>query len=59
MKKNLNLSMLDPKAKTKIEELLKLMGDSVSMLYDLATHDEKTGIYNNKFFENMLEMVIE
>lgn len=59
MVKKLNLSMLDPKAKGKIEELLKTMGDSISMLYDLATHDEKTGIYNNKFFENMLEMEIE
>ena len=29
------------------------------MLYDAAIHDEKTGLYNNKFFETVFEMEAE
>jgi diguanylate cyclase (GGDEF)-like protein len=32
------------------------MHESVSLLYEVATHDEKTGVYNNKFCENILTM---
>lgn len=28
----------------------------ISLLYELATHDEKTGLYNTKFFDDILEM---
>ena len=31
----------------------------LSTLYNLATRDEKTGLYNNKFFESILEMEME
>ncbi|MDO8528760.1 MAG: GGDEF domain-containing protein [Nanoarchaeota archaeon] len=50
---------LDPKFKEKINQLFESMHESVSMLYEAATHDEKTGLYNNKFFETMLEMEME
>ncbi len=47
----------------KVEKLFKSANSSqkefVSWLYDLATHDEKTGLYNMKFFENILNMEIE
>ena len=58
-KLNKKISALDPKFREKIEELFSVMSESVSMLYEAATHDEKTGLYNNKFFENILEMEIE
>ena len=53
------ISALDPKFRERIEELLSAMSESISMLYDAATHDEKTSLYNNKFFENILDMEIE
>jgi diguanylate cyclase len=53
------LSALDPRFRKKIHDLFDSIHESVSMLYDAATHDEKTGLYNNKFFETMLEMEIE
>lgn len=61
MNKKLNkkISALDPKFKKKIEELFETMNESISILYDAATHDEKTGLYNSKFFENMVDLEIE
>jgi len=53
------LSALDPRFRKKIHDLLELMHESVSLLYEAATHDEKTGLYNNKFFETILDMEIE
>lgn len=53
------LSALDPRFRKKISDLFESINESVSMLYDAATHDEKTGLYNNKFFETLLEMEIE
>lgn len=53
------ISALDPKFKKKIEELFETMNQSISMLYDAATHDEKTGLYNSKFFDNMVDLEIE
>jgi len=61
MEKNLKkrLSVLDPKFRKKITELFDTMHESISVLYDLAIHDEKTGVYNNKFFESILDMEVE
>jgi len=53
------ISALDPRFRKKIEDLFSAMTESVSLLYDAATHDEKTGLYNNKFFESILEMEME
>ena len=53
------LSALDPRFKKQIEEMFATMNKSVSLLYEAATHDEKTGLYNNKFFETVLDMEIE
>jgi diguanylate cyclase (GGDEF)-like protein len=52
-------SALDPRFRKKIQDLFESMHESVSMLYEAATHDEKTGLYNNKFFETLLDMEIE
>jgi len=53
------LHALDPRFRKKIENLFETMNESISLLYEAATHDEKTGLYNNKFFETMLNMEIE
>lgn len=53
------LHALDPKFRKRFKELMSMMDESVSLLYEAATHDEKTGLYNNKFLENMLDMEIE
>lgn len=53
------LSALDPRFRKKISDLFESINESVSMLYEVATHDEKTGLYNNKFFETLLDMEIE
>jgi diguanylate cyclase (GGDEF)-like protein len=53
------LSALDPRFRKKINDLFESINESVSMLYEVATHDEKTGLYNNKFFETLLDMEIE
>ena len=53
------VSALDPKFKEKIEELFGTMKESISLLYETAIRDEKTGLYNSKFFETILDMEIE
>jgi diguanylate cyclase (GGDEF)-like protein len=53
------ISALDPRFKKKIQDLFESINESVSMLYDAAIHDEKTGLYNNKFFETVFEMEAE
>lgn len=53
------LSALDPRFRKKISDLFTSINESVSMLYDAAIHDEKTGLYNNKFFETVFEMEAE
>ena len=35
------------------------MSESISTLYDLATRDEKTGLYNFKFFNSVFDMELE
>lgn len=58
-KKKDKLSTLNPAFKKRIEELFDVITESFSDLYETATHDEKTGLYNNKFFETILDMEIE
>ena len=53
------LHALDPRFRKKIEDMFSAMNESISMLYEAATHDEKTGLYNNKFFESVFEMEME
>jgi len=53
------LHALDPRFRERFTELMSMMDESISLLYEAATHDEKTRLYNNKFFENMLDMELE
>jgi diguanylate cyclase (GGDEF)-like protein len=53
------IALLEPKTRMQIESLFENMNQSIALLYDIATTDEKTGLYNNKFFEATLEMELE
>ncbi|MFZ1971029.1 MAG: GGDEF domain-containing protein [Candidatus Nanoarchaeia archaeon] len=53
------VSALDPKFREKITEMFDAMQKSISMLYEAAIVDEKTGLYNHKFFETVLDMEME
>ncbi len=53
------VSALDPHFQEKINEMFRTMHQSISMLYEAAIRDEKTGLYNNKFLETVLDMEIE
>jgi len=53
------ISALDPRFRKKIGDLFSAMTESVSLLYEEAIHDEKTGLYNSKFFDNILDMEME
>ncbi len=53
------LHALDPRFRKRFTELMSMMEESISLLYETAIHDEKTGLYNNKFFETVLDMEIE
>jgi len=60
-KKELNekFSALDPRFREKLDALFEEIVDSVSLLYDTAIKDGKTGLYNAKFFDTIIEMEIE
>ena len=49
------LHVLDPRFRKQINDLFEKMNQSISLLYEAAIHDEKTGLYNNKFFETVLD----
>ena len=53
------LDVLDPKFRKQIEDLFKNINISISMLYDAATQDNKTGIYNYNFFQSVFKMEFE
>jgi len=50
------LKVLSPKLKTKIKSLLQNIDESIDELYDIATIDEKTGLYNTKFFNSVFDI---
>ena len=53
------LKILNPEAKKNISSLLKQIESNIDYLYELATIDEKTGVYNNKFFKTISEMELD
>lgn len=61
MKKEMDkkMSALNPKFREQIKKILENVNASIDMLYEAAIHDEKTGLYNSKFFNNILEMEME
>jgi diguanylate cyclase (GGDEF)-like protein len=53
------LNFLDKEFKKKIEFALSHLDNSINLLYELATIDEKTKLYNFRFFKNVLSIEIE
>lgn len=53
------ISVLHPDFREKIKDLLDNLNESISFLYEAAIKDEKTGLYNNKFFETTFNMEFE
>lgn len=52
--------VLDSAFQKKLKKLLpKEMEDSISFLYEIATKDQKTGVYNNNFFNTIFDMELE
>ena len=58
MKKRIK-RILDPDFKKEVDKILGDMKLSLYDLHDVATRDEKTGIYNNRYFMNIFEMEID
>lgn len=56
MKINEKLKFLNPSIKNNLSKLMREIEENIGHLYDLATIDEKTGVYNNKFFSTVSEM---
>ncbi|MGV8142100.1 MAG: GGDEF domain-containing protein [Candidatus Pacearchaeota archaeon] len=53
------LKILDPTIRKNFSKFIDELRKNVDILYELATMDEKTGVYNNKFFKTISEMEIE
>lgn len=53
------LKVLDPKVKSNLSIILRQLESNIDLLYELATIDEKTGAYNNKFFKTISEMELD
>jgi len=53
------LNVLDPKFRKEIEKIFHNVNFSISMLYDAATKDKKTEIYNYSFFQTIFKMELE
>lgn len=45
--------------KTNLNSLMKDINSNIDYLYEVATHDEKTGLHNYKFFEEILDIELE
>jgi diguanylate cyclase (GGDEF)-like protein len=56
MEINEKLKFLNPSVKNHLSKLMKEIEENIGYLYELATIDEKTGVYNNKFFSTVSEM---
>jgi diguanylate cyclase (GGDEF)-like protein len=59
LKANNKTKFLNPKIRKRIEDLFKEMNESVEILYEAATRDEKTGLYNHRFFKTQFEIELE
>jgi diguanylate cyclase (GGDEF)-like protein len=52
-------NVLDPSFKEEVTRVLADFQKDLYQLHDLAIKDEKTGIYNHRFFKNVFELEIE
>jgi len=52
-------NVLRPDFKLKVDSVISDLKDSLYELHDVATRDEKTGIYNHSFFKTVFGMETE
>jgi len=57
--KRKKIKSIDPNFKKNIDGVLEGIKGSLYELYEFAVRDEKTGIYNYRFFKNIFEMEFE
>jgi len=48
--------VLDPRFKKAVSKVLDKFRKDLYVLHDMATRDEKTGIYNHRFFRSIFEL---
>ena len=53
---NKKLKLLNPEARKKMSMLIQELKNSLDYLYEIATIDEKTGVYNHNFFKTISEI---
>ena len=53
------LDFIGPQFRKKLTKVLKDVDKGIDMLYEIATHDEKTGLYNSKFFKSVLGLELD
>lgn len=51
--------VLDPKFKAAVSKVLDKFRKDLYSLHDMATRDEKTGIYNHRFFKSIFSLELE
>jgi len=56
---NRKISLMKSEIKVKVDKFLKEIGNDIDLLYDLSTRDDKTGLYNFRFFKSVLHLEIE
>ena len=59
MKLEEKLKVLEPKMKSSISNLIRELERNIDLLYEIATIDEKTGVYNHKFFQTIARIEFE
>jgi diguanylate cyclase (GGDEF)-like protein len=59
MRKINKLDFIGPNFKLKLKEAMKNLDESIETLFEVATKDEKTGLYNNLFFRNIFSLELE
>ena len=56
MEKRIKYELVGPDLKKQLGTILKNFNDHMSLLYEAAVRDPKTGLYNFLFFKNMLDI---
>jgi diguanylate cyclase (GGDEF)-like protein len=51
--------ILEPDFKKEVGKILSGLKESLYELHDVTTRDEKTGVYNHRFFKAIFEMELE
>ncbi len=53
------LDFIGTEFRKKLKQVINHLDKSVDVLYEIATKDEKTGLYNNRFFREIFDIELE